>query len=372
MFGKLLLGVAFRKMVTILIVFFSLIFLIVAHEFGHFVLAKRFGVDVEEFGIGYPPRLIGKKIGETVYSINLLPFGAFVKVRGEMGEFSDSKSFAGKSIWQRFLIILGGVLIFWIIGFILFSVSMRLGIPVSISDEENVSQSKVQIIAVAKNSPAQRAGLKTGDFILKMKSNENEVENIKRIKEVQDFTNSNLGKEISLTIKRGKEIFEKKIVPRENPPEGEGPMGIVLSRITIVSYPWPKALFESLKTIFNLSLSLLKSIPKIIFQILKEKKVPAGVEIVGPVGIFILSSQMFALGLNYYIRFLALISIYLAVFNILPIPALDGGKILFLGIEFLRRKPISPKIEQKVTAAFFVLLIFLMVLITIKEIPKLF
>jgi len=357
---------------TIIIVFFSLIFLIVAHEFGHFILAKKFGVDVEEFGIGYPPRIFGKKIGQTFYSINLLPFGAFVKVRGEMGEVSDSKSFAGKTILQRFLIILGGVLIFWMISWILISASMKLGTPVSIPDEEGVSQSKVQIIAIAKNSPAEKEGLKTGDFILKIKTKEAEIGNITKVKEVQDFTNSNLGKEILLTIERGREIFEKKIVPRENPPEGEGPMGIVLTRITLLSFPWYRVPIEGLKATFNLTLSILKSIPKLIFEILSKRKIPAGVEIVGPVGIFSLSSQMVSLGLNYYLRFLALISIYLAVFNILPIPALDGGKILFLGIEFIRKKPVSPKIEQKVTAVFFAFLVFLMILVTIKDILKFF
>ena len=357
---------------TIIIVFFSLIFLMVAHEFGHFILAKKFGVDVEEFGIGYPPRIFGKKIGKIIYSINLLPFGAFVKVRGEMGEVSDSKSFAGKTIFQRFLIILGGVLVFWIISWILISATMKLGTPVSIPDEEEVSQSKVQIISIAKNSPAEKENLKTGDFILKMKTEKAEIENIKKVKEVQDFTNSNLGKEILLTIERGREIFEKKIIPRENPPEGEGPMGIILTRITTISFSWYKAPVEGLKATVDSTLSILRSIPKLIFEILSKRKIPAGVEVVGPIGIFSLSSQMVNLGLNYYLRFLALISIYLAVFNILPIPALDGGKILFLGIEFIRKKPVSPKVEQNITAVFFAFLVFLMILVTIKDILKLF
>jgi regulator of sigma E protease len=355
----------------ILITFISLVSLIILHEFGHFILAKKFGVDVEEFGVGYPPRLFGRKIGNTIYSINLLPFGAFVKIKGEIGEISDSKSFSGRPIWQRFLIVLGGVLVFLIISWILISISFKIGTPMAISDEEIATQSKVQIIAIAKNSPAEKAGLKAGDFIREFKI-QNSKFKIEKVKEIQELTQKYKGEKVTLIVERGKEIFEVEIIPRENPPEGEGPMGIVLSRVAFLSYPWFLAPIEGLKATFNLTFSVLKAIPKLIFEILTKRKVPAGVEIVGPVGIFNLSWQMVNLGLNYYLRFLALISIYLAVFNILPIPALDGGKILFLGIEFIRKKPVSPKIEQNITAVFFALLVFLMVLVTIKDILKIF
>ena len=101
--------------VTILVAIFSLIGLVIIHEFGHFILAKKFGAKVEEFGIGYPPRLLGKKIGETIYSLNLLPFGAFVKIHGEEGGIENYRSFVGKPMWQRISIVLGGVVSFWII-----------------------------------------------------------------------------------------------------------------------------------------------------------------------------------------------------------------------------------------------------------------
>jgi regulator of sigma E protease len=357
---------------SIIITFFSLLALIVLHELGHFLLAKKFGIEIEEFGVGYPPRILGKKIGKTVYSINLLPFGAFVKVRGEKGEISDSKSFSAKPIWQRFLIVLGGILIFLIVSWFLISASFKIGSPTAISDEEEALESKVQIVAVAKNSPAEKAGLKIGDFILAMESEGKKIEKIEKVKEVQEFTKLNLEKEIILKIERGKNIFETRIIPRKNPPPDEGPMGIVLVRTTTISLPFFKAVLEGLKTIFLFSFSILKSIPKFIFEILARRKLPAGVEIVGPVGIFSLSWQMINLGLNYYLRFLALISVYLAVFNILPIPALDGGKILFLAIEFFRKKPVPPKVEQNITAIFFAFLIFLMVLVTIRDILRLF
>ncbi|KPJ57279.1 hypothetical protein AMJ49_01615 [Parcubacteria bacterium DG_74_2] len=359
-------------MSQILIVFFSLISLIIAHEFGHFLLAKKFGVDVEEFGIGYPPRIFGKKIGKTFYSFNLLPFGAFVKIRGEGGEFEDSKSFISKPIWQRTLIVLGGIFAFWLIAWILISITMGLGIPLAISEEAKVSQSKIQIIATAKNSPAEKSGLRVGDFILQMESTEEKIENIQKVEEVQEFINSHLGKEVLLTIKRGKTILEAKLTPRLNPPQAEGPMGIVLTRTINVSYPWYKAPFEGFLTTANLTFSISKGTLGIISDILFKRALPPGVEVLGPIGIFNLSSQMISLGINYYLRFLALTSIYLAVFNILPIPALDGGKLIFLGIEAVRKKRVSRKIEQSITVFFFALLIFLMILVTIKDVLELF
>src|SRR4030042_2621868 len=122
---------------TIFIVFFSLIGLVVLHELGHFIMAKRFGVKVEEFGVGLPPRIFGKKFGETIYSINLLPFGAFVKIYGEEKSIEDYRSFSQKPIWQRVFIIIGGVVVFWIVAFVILSIVMVLGVTTIVDDEAN-------------------------------------------------------------------------------------------------------------------------------------------------------------------------------------------------------------------------------------------
>jgi regulator of sigma E protease len=141
---------------TIIIAFIALMSLIVLHEFGHFILAKKFGVPVDEFGIGYPPRIFGKKIGDTLYSFNLIPFGAFVRVRGEEGGIEDMKSFAKKPIYQRALIVLGGVVMFWIVSWVLLSVSMGLGVPTAVSDDaQNLTDPRVRVIMIAPNSPAE-------------------------------------------------------------------------------------------------------------------------------------------------------------------------------------------------------------------------
>ena len=354
-----------------LIAFLSLIGLIILHEFGHFILAKKFGVKVEEFGIGYPPRLIGKKIGETIYSLNLLPFGAFVKIQGEIGGIESARSFSGKPIWQRTLIVLGGVVSFWMISAILLSIVMGLGASTAISDEENgdLINPKVQIAQVVAGSPAASAGVKAGDTIKQLTINNQQL-TINKIKEVQEFTNAHRGEEITLTIERGKEVFDASLVPRISPPEGEGPMGIALVRTAIKSYPWYQAPIQGIIATGNLTIGVLKGWGLALIKAIKG--LPTGVQLMGPVGIFSLFAQVSQLGVNYFLQFIAIISIYIALFNILPIPAVDGGKLLFLGIEAVRKKPVSQKIEQNITAIFFALLIVLMIWVTIKDITRLF
>jgi regulator of sigma E protease len=333
------------------------------HEFSHFLAAKKSGVFVEEFGIGYPPRIFGRKIGGTLYSINLLPFGAFVRVEGEIGE----GSFSRQPLSKRIIIVLAGVISFWIIASIIFIFLFKFGMPLSISDDEFSNTAKVQIVKVAKNSPAEIAGLKVGDTIREFKI-QNSKFKIERIKELQELTQKYKGEKVILKIERGKEIFEIEITPRINPPEGEGPMGIVLARMDIKKYPLLKSIFEGIKMTGELTFAIIKGY----FLAIKNlfKGIPTGVEMIGPVGIFDIMYQTSKIGIIYFFNLLATISIYLAIFNILPIPPLDGGKLLFLLIEGIRKKPVSPETEKKVTAFFFGILLLLAILVTIKDISK--
>ncbi len=358
---------------TIIIAFISLIGLIVLHELGHFLLAKKFGVKVEEFGIGYPPRLFGKKIGETIYSLNLLPFGAFVKIYGQEERIEDSRSFSAKPFYQKSLIILGGVAIFWIVSAILLSIVMGIGVPSAISDEEAgiLKDPRVQIAAVASESPAEAAQLKIGDTISGLKFENEELE-INKVGEIQEFTQAHKGEEVILIIQRGDEILNVSLIPRVSFPEGEGPMGIVLVRTALKSYPWYIAPVEGVKATGTLTVAVVRGWGMVFSSLFQGKGVPPGVEIGGPVRIFELFVDVGALGASYFLQFIALISISLALINILPIPALDGGWFLFLVIERLKGKPLNDKIVQKVSATFFFLLIALMIWITIKDIIRIF
>jgi len=356
---------------TFLIAFFSLIGLLILHELGHFLLAKKFGVRVEEFGVGLPPRLFGKKIGETIYSINLLPFGAFVRLPGEMEETDDPRSFSQQSIGKRALIILGGVVSFWLMAAIFFSVVSFLGAPSIIEDDSvgNLIDPKVQIAGVVSDSPAETAGLKAGDAVKEFKVQDLKFK-IQKVREIQELTEKYKGQEITLIIERGEEVFETSLIPRESPPSGEGPMGIALIRTAIKKYPWYLSPWQGILTAGNLTIGVIQGYARAIGNVIGG--VPSEVQVVGPVGVFQMLSQAQTLGVNYFINFLGLIAIYLAVVNILPIPAFDGGKLLFLGIEAIRKKPVPIKIEQKITTVFFVVLLGLMVWVTINDISKLF
>jgi regulator of sigma E protease len=328
--------------------------------------AKKFKVFVEEFGIGYPPRIFGKKIGETIYSINLLPFGAFVKLEEEIGR---ERGFAAQPISKRAIIVLAGVISFWLISCLIFIFLFKFGTPVAIDDEEISENARVEIIGIAKNSPAKIGGLKVGDRIEELKIRDS-VFKIEKVKELQKLIQEHKGEKIVLKIERGKEVFELELVPRVSPPEGEGPLGIVLARIEVKKYSLFESIGKGIETTLEMTFSILKGYFLAIENFLKGK--PTGVELTGPVGIFEIMFETSKLGWGYFFNLLATISIYLAIFNLLPIPALDGGKLLFLGIEIIRKKPVNEETERKVTALFFTLLIILMIFVTIKDIARLF
>lgn len=353
---------------TVLIAFISLMLLITIHELGHFLTAKKFGVEVEEFGFGYPPRLFGKKIGNTIYSINLLPFGAFVRISEK--DRQDPNSFLAKPLWQKMLIIFNGALSFWIVAIILFSIVFAVGAPTMIEDSEiNIPDTKVLITSVAANSPAALADLKAGDTIVSLVSETAEL-NGDQVGQIQDFIVANKGKEIILIIKRGDRIFNAAAIPRISPPAGEGSLGIGLARVGLKTKPVHLALFEGFKSVLNMTGVVITAYSGAVINLFK--KMPTGVQLSGPIGIIGLLSQGMGMGVSYFLQMIGLLSINVAIINLLPIPAFDGGKLMFLAIEGIRRKPIPRKIEEKVTAVFFVLLIVLMVFVTLKDIRQLF
>jgi len=352
----------------IFIAFLSLISLIIIHELGHFLLAKKFGVRVEEFGIGLPPRLFGKKIGETIYSINLLPLGGFVKLYGHEKRETGPDSFSNKPIWQRALVILGGVVSFWIVAAVLLSIVMALGVPTVVGDEEaGLTDPKVQIVSVSKDSPAEQTEIRIGDAIRGI----NNV-SVSKVKEIQEITEVNKGKEMTLTIQRGQEVFDVSLVPRESFPAGEGAMGVGLIRTALKSYPWYLAPFKGIIATGNLTLAIFDGWVMTLSSLFQGNGMPQGAEVRGIVGIFELFVQVGGLGISYFLQFIAIIAVSLALINALPLPALDGGWFVLLIIEKFRGKPINQKTEQVISSIFFVLLITLMVWITIKDVARLF
>ena len=348
---------------TLLVAIFSILLLVALHELGHFFFAKKFGVRVEEFGIGLPPRLWGKKIGETLYSLNLLPVGAFVRLTGEEKRTDDPKSFSSKSLFQRMLIIAGGVAAFWVIGAVIFAVlGATSGIPMAVGDEDSAINPQVQVVGVASQSPAETAGLKIGDVIL----------GTTKVSQVQELAKSSLSNELALTIQRGKEVKTLTLVPRENPPEGQGPLGVALSRVAQVKYPWYRAPVEGVVITGRMTFQIVQELWGLLKSLGGGQGLPEGVELTGPIGIVSMLNNALVFGLPHFFSFLAVLAIYLAIFNILPIPAVDGGRLLFLGLEFLRKRPLEETLEKRIIMVSFGVLLVLFLWITIKDITNLF
>lgn len=241
-----------KDMLTTIIVFILVLgLLIFVHELGHFVMAKRAGVRVDEFGFGYPPRVFGIKKGETIYSLNLLPIGGFVKIHGENGpeekDQDKKRAFYNQPIGKRAQILIAGVSMNLLLAALVLSLGFWLGLPQVIEDEEigGLKDVKVQVSQVVFASPAEQAGIMTGDSIIKLKNPASKTEkDIMSSKEVQDFVEKNRGQEIIVTIQRGEEVLEKTLVPRSQYPQDEGPMGIALVKTALVSYPWYEAIWR--------------------------------------------------------------------------------------------------------------------------------
>lgn len=358
-----------------LIAFFSFIGLIILHELGHFVFAKKFGMKVEEFGIGMPPKIWGKQIGETIYSLNLLPLGAFVRIQGEEGDSKDPRSFNAKPMWQRMVVVAAGVIAFWLVSILLFTgLAATSGIPTGIEDSttQGVSHAAVQIIGIAKNSPAKEAGIKLGDTIQSIKTIGGEVILPTTVKEVQNYSSKKDGQALEFSLSRMGENITVFITPRMNPPQGEGPLGISLVRSALVKQVWYMAPIEGVKQTWGLTLQVVDGLGSLVTSLIHGKGAPEGTEVMGPIGIFQMLMNTLSLGWAYFLSFLAMLSVYLAVFNALPIPVVDGGRFVFLALEFMRKKPLPERIEKSMSTVIFTILIGLMILVTLKDIIRIF
>ncbi|MEI6479244.1 MAG: site-2 protease family protein [bacterium] len=352
-----------------LIVILGLIILILAHEFGHFIAAKIFGVKVEEFGIGYPPRLFGKKIGETTYSVNLLPLGGFVRIHGEdekeectendkLDKESNSRSFASQKIWKRTIILIAGVTMNMFVGWIIFSGIFMFGSP-----------EHLVITEVSKESPAYVAGLKSNDFIVGARlgdvtlsdpiKGDDFISNIKKV----------AGQKVSIDVMHEGKTSTIEITSRLNPPAGQGSLGISLADAGVKSEPFFKSIksgFIATASIFWLTLNGFFSLIIGIFT--SPGTALSGVA--GPVGVFGIASETGKMGLVYLFQLVALISVNLAVINLIPFPALDGGRVLFLLIEKFKGSPVSANTQRVVNMVGFIALIILMVFVTIHDVGK--
>ena len=357
-------------LLTILVFIFILGLLIFVHELGHFVMAKRAGMKVDEFGFGFPPRMFGIRRGETLYSINWIPLGGFVKILGEDNHASiDPRSFSNKGFWPRFSVLIAGVAMNLVLAwFLLFLGLSVVGTPVEVREGQDLGSAKIvgdaqlAIIAVQPNSPAEIAGFRPGDVILGIDGNQ-----YADIDEMIAYTKSRAGQPIVYELRRGRETLSRSVTPRENPPPDSGPVGFIPATVAEVVYPPIAALGLSFVSLWAKISGILMAFGLLLKGIVSEGRLIEGLS--GPVGIAVLTRDFTRLGLPYLTQFIAVLSINLAIINAFPFPALDGGRILFLIIEKIRGIK-SIKWEQIANAVGFVLLIMLMVAITYRDIGR--
>ena len=357
-------------MFTLLIFLIVIAVLVLSHEFGHFIVAKWKGMRVDEFGFGFPPRLFGKQFGETFYSLNLLPFGGFVKIWGEddVEGVNDSRNFASRSAWDRFLVLVAGVGMNFVLAYVLFTIGHGVGIPSVVGAGEGARDAVVRVADVISGSPAAEAGVEAGDSILALISS-TETMQVLEIEQVQNFVKTHAGSMVTMVVGRAGGETRLSVTLRETAPQGEGFLGIAMVKVGIVQTLWYRAPWEGLLTTISTTKFVVEGLAFFFANIFTSDIASS---VAGPVGIAQVAGEAGALGFVYLLQLVAVLSINLAVLNILPIPALDGGRVLFLIIEKLRGKPVEMRISQFAHTAGFVVLIFLMLVVTYFDLTRIF
>jgi regulator of sigma E protease len=361
-----------------MITFLALSLLVILHELGHFITAKLFGVRVEEFGLGLPPKAktLGKWHG-TEYTLNWLPLGGFVRLYGEQGELSTLEeinplsrkvAFTHKPIWQRAIILSAGIVSNLLIGIAIFSVIYTvIGIPQQVGEQVVISK-------VVPGSPADLSGMIPGQVVVRVKDQE-----IATSDQFVTIITDSKGEQVNLYLAKvqpdGTTTPESEVVvvtPRENPPEGEGALGVAVATVPIMKYdkkPWYSAPFygavEGIKESYLWSREIFSGIVAL-FGNLVTGQIPEGLS--GPIGVVRVGNEAQGAGILVYLRFVAIISINLGIFNLFPIPALDGGRLAFLVIEKIVGKRHVAKVEGYINGVGFLLLIGLLILVTILDI----
>ena len=355
-------------MLTVIIFIALLAVLVLAHEFGHFYTAIKTGMQVDEFGFGFPPRAWSFIKNGVRYSINWLPLGGFVKIKGEDGSKRDEVgSFSSKKPWQRVLVLSAGVIMNLILAAVLLSVGFMFGLPQAIDGltNENIRDRKVQIVSVLPDSPAAKADLKLGDEVVSFNG-----EKITTVEQLISLTSSAIDTNVKIKIKRGQEELEKEIGVIKLEETGKGGVGIGLLATGVVKYGFFTSIVKGVAATATMTWAIILGFLGMIKNLFTTGSV--GVDVSGPVGIAVMTGQIAQLGFAYLIQFAAMLSVNLAVINFLPFPALDGGRVLFVIIEKLRGKPMNDKTEGIAHAIGFLLLMLLIVFVTFKDIVRMF
>jgi regulator of sigma E protease len=361
---------------TAIVFFIILSILVFIHELGHYAVARWIGVHVEEFGFGLPPRMWGKKIGRTIYSLNWLPIGGFVKLSGEDDaaalEAGRSKKpanikeyFFARSKKERAAILLAGVTMNFVLAVGITAYLLTQGIfePTE----------RVRVQKIVAGSPADKAGLQENDIIASVgwgRDDNYRQEIIHTPAKLISVTKEHLGEELSLTVVDTEGVMRRAyLTPRKEYPDGEGPMGVSISNLEEKKYSWAEAPGKALVMNLERARDMLVGIGTTLWRVIQFQS--PGADVAGPIGIAQVTGQAVKFGMKAVLEFMAILSLNLAVLNILPIPALDGGRLLFVVLEKVMGRRVRPAFEQSTHQIGMILLLILIALISINDVLRL-
>jgi regulator of sigma E protease len=366
---------------NIIIFIVILLVLVVSHEFGHFIVAKKSGIRVDEFSFGFPPKLFGKKFGETTYNFNLLPVGGYVKIFGEnpdedsMNGPDSGRSFVNKPKYIQAAVLFAGVTMNFLVAWLLLSVGFMSGLPTSVQSAPKgavIENQALTITSILPGSPAEIGGIKVGDKIVSLETEKDStllLSSNLSTETVQSFIKSHGDEKVEVAIVRANEKMELTVIPQKSDTSDFVMIGISMDTIGTLKLPIHKAIWEGLKLSADVFIGTVVGFYNLIHGAILGTADMSSVT--GPVGIVGVVGDAAKFGFVYLLSFTALISINLAVINLIPFPALDGGRLLFLLIEKIKGSRIKPQIANWVNMVGFGLLMLLMVIITYHDIAKL-
>lgn len=348
-------------LLTAITFFIILSLLIFVHELGHYLVARFIGVGVEEFGFGLPPRIWGKKVKGTIYSINWLPIGGFVKLAGEDEDPTSLKASRGKEYFfnrskkERGAILIAGVFMNFL---------LAVGITAYLLNQGILEPAgRVHVEQVVAGSPAETAGLAIKDYVLRV-----DQKPMTKASVLIDYTKAHAGEKITLGVLRGDKEISISLVPRKNPPQGQGPMGVAISDLEPKIYPWSQAPFMAVKINLDRAWQMLSSLGVLVWRLVTLQ--PLQADVAGPIGIAQVTGTAVRFGVKAVLEFISILSLNLAVLNILPFPALDGGRLAFVFLEKILGRKVRPAFERSTHQIGMIILFALILLVSIHDILR--
>jgi regulator of sigma E protease len=359
--------------------------LVVIHEFGHFVIARRNGVEVEEFGIGFPPRIWAKKTkGGFDFTLNWLPLGGFVKLKGESDSATEPGTLGAATTWVKTKIMLAGVGMNLVVAFILLTALAWVGMPklidnqFTVKSDTSVARNDVLVGYTEAHSPASKAGLQPRDRIMAIGTGK-QLESVKQASDLPGLTEKYAGQKITVRYQHGGTSHESKVTLRskqevEASKKTKGPkgyLGVSPTELTLTRSGWSAPLVGA-GLIGQFTVATFQGLGTTVAAVFQGDGHRAAEQVSGPVGIVVLLKDGSLLGYQFMLMIIAIISLTLAIMNVLPIPALDGGRLFMVLLSRLFGKQMSQEMEERIVGASFLFLMFLIVLITIVDVKRFF